>query len=45
MKKLLIKLITFIMILFISTGCYTLSKTYYYETRPNEYVYICNYIK
>ena len=40
MKKLLIKLITFIMILFISTGCYTLSKTYYYETRPNEYVYI-----
>ena len=40
MKKLLIKLITFIMILFISTGCYTLSKIYYYETRPNEYVYI-----
>ena len=47
MKKLLIKLITFIMILFTFTGCYTLSKTYYYETKPmdkslnfSEYVYI-----
>ncbi len=34
MKKLLIKVITFIMILFTFTGCYTLSKTYYYETKP-----------
>lgn len=40
MKKLLIKLIIFTMILFTFTGCYTLSKTYYYETRPSEYVYI-----
>ena len=47
MKKLLIKVITFIMILFTFTGCYTLSKTYYYETKPmdkflsfSEYVYI-----
>ena len=47
MKKLLIKVITFIMILFTFTGCYTLLKTYYYETKPmdkflsfSEYVYI-----
>ena len=40
MKKLLIKLIIFTMILFTFTGCYTLLKTYYYETRPSEYVYI-----
>ena len=47
MKKLLIKIIIFTMILFTSTGCYTLSKTYYYETKPmdkflsfSEYVYI-----
>lgn len=47
MKKLLIKLIIFTMILFTFTGCYTLSKTYYYETKPmdkflsfSEYVYI-----
>ena len=47
MKKLLIKLITFIMILFTSTGCYTLSKSYSYKTNPmdkslsfSEYIYI-----
>ena len=47
MKKLLIKLIIFTMILLTFTGCYTLSKTYYYETKPmdkflsfSEYVYI-----
>lgn len=31
MKKLLIKLIIFTMILFTFTGCYTLSKTYFYN--------------
>ena len=47
MKKLLIKLIIFTMILLTFTGCYTLSKTYYYETKPmdkflsfSEYIYI-----
>ena len=40
MKKLLIKLFICIITIFSFTGCYTLSKTYYYETRPNEYVYI-----
>ena len=47
MKKLLTKLVTFIMILFNFTGCYTLLKTYYYETKPmdkslsfSEYIYI-----
>ena len=50
MKKLLIKLITSIMILFIFTGCYTLLKTYYYETKPmdeslsfSEYIYMLQY--
>ena len=52
MKKLLIKIIIFTIILFTFTGCYTLSKTYYYETKPmdkflsfSEYVYICPNIK
>ena len=47
MKKLLIKIIIFTMILFISTGCYTLSKSYSYKTNPmdkslsfSEYIYI-----
>ena len=40
MKKLLNKLFICIITIFSFTGCYTLSKTYYYETRPNEYVYI-----
>ena len=40
MKKLLNKLFICIITIFTFTGCYTLSKTYYYETRPNEYVYI-----
>ena len=47
MKKLLIKLIIFTMILLTFTGCYTLLKTYYYETKPmdeslsfSEYIYI-----
>ena len=47
MKKLLIKLIIFTMILFTFTGCYTLWKFYFYETKPmdktlnfNEYIYI-----
>lgn len=34
MKKLLIKVIIFTMILFTSTGCYTLSKSYSYKTNP-----------
>ena len=34
MKKLLIKLIIFTMILFTFTGCYTLSKIYIYNDRP-----------
>nr|WP_317279642.1 hypothetical protein [uncultured Fusobacterium sp.] len=34
MKKLLIKLVTSIMILFIFTGCYTLSKIYSYNGGP-----------
>ena len=53
MKKLLIKLVTSIMILFIFTGCYTLSKIYsynggpvdkpknYYEYRDYIYIYFC----
>ena len=40
MKKLLNKLFICIITIFTFTGCYTLSKTYYYETRPSEYVYI-----
>lgn len=47
MKKILIKLITFTMILFTFTGCYTLWKFYFYETKPmdkslsfSEYVYV-----
>ena len=47
MKKLLIKIIIFTMILFTSTGCYTLSKSYSYKTNPmdkslsfSEYIYI-----
>ena len=47
MKKLLIKLIIFTMILFTFTGCYTLWKFYFYETKPmdkslsfSEYIYI-----
>ena len=47
MKKLLIKVIIFTMILFTSTGCYTLSKSYSYKTNPmdkslsfSEYIYI-----
>ncbi len=50
MKKLLTKLVTFIMILFNFTGCYTLLKTYYYETKPmdkslsfSEYIYMLLY--
>lgn len=46
MKKLLIKLIIFTMILFTFTGCYTLWKFYFYETKPmdeslsfSEYIY------
>ena len=47
MKKLLIKIIIFTMILFTFTGCYTLWKFYFYETKPmdkslsfSEYIYI-----
>ena len=52
MKKLLIKIIIFTMILFIFTDCYTLSKIYsynggpvdkpknYYEYRDYIYIYI-----
>ncbi len=47
MKKLLIKLIIFTMILFTFTGCYTLWKFYFYETKPmdkslsfSEYIYV-----
>lgn len=54
MKKLLIKLITFIMILFIFTGCYTLSKIYSYNGGPvdkpknyyeyRDYIYIYTFV-
>ncbi len=36
MKKLLIKLIIFTMILFTFTGCYALSKKYSYKVNPND---------
>lgn len=54
MKKLLIKLITSIMILFIFTGCYTLSKIYSYNGGPvdkpknyyeyRDYIYIYTFV-
>ena len=52
MKKLLIKVIIFIMILFTFTGCYTLSKIYTYKEETlsvydnyKEYIYIETYMK
>ncbi len=50
MKKLLNKLFICIITIFTFTGCYTLSKTYYYETKPmdeslsfSEYIYMLQY--
>ena len=54
MKKLLIKLIIFTMILFIFTGCYTLSKIYSYNGGPvdnpknyyeyRDYIYVYTFV-
>lgn len=48
MKKLLIKIIIFTIILFTFTGCYSLSKMYLYRGVPTtntsnimDYIYIC----